>query len=126
MRCIHTTVHTVQGGREKDDEDDAGDEEEKEDAEVRAVEEASERPSWKECEHEGEEREQVSLIATVKSGPALKKGGVVHLQNSVSRPSHLDQMTKERMLSSHRTRIMNTSIQLFRYSNPQHFTYARM
>jgi hypothetical protein len=68
-RCIHTTGHTVQGGREKDDEEGGGDEEEKEDAEVRAVEEASERPSWKECGHEGEEKEQVLLIATAKARP---------------------------------------------------------
>jgi len=49
------------GGREKDNKEGAKDEEEKEDAEERAVNEASERPGWKECGHEGEEREQVLL-----------------------------------------------------------------
>jgi len=49
------------GGRKKDDEKGAKDEEEKEGAEERAVKEASKKPSWKECGHEGEEREQVSM-----------------------------------------------------------------
>jgi hypothetical protein len=57
MRCIHKTVHM--GEQEKDDEEGAKDEEEKEDGEERAVKEASERPSWKVCVHEGEEREPV-------------------------------------------------------------------
>jgi len=49
------------GVREKDDKEGAKDEEENEgdDAEERAVKEARERPSRKECGHEGEEREQM-------------------------------------------------------------------
>jgi hypothetical protein len=47
------------GRREKYNKEGAKDEEEKEDAKERAVDEASERPSWKECGHEGEEKEQV-------------------------------------------------------------------
>lgn len=59
LRCIHKTVHM--GVREKDDKEGAKDEEENEgdDAEERAVKEARERPSRKECGHEGEEREQM-------------------------------------------------------------------
>jgi hypothetical protein len=49
------------GGRKKDDKKSAKDEEEKEDAEERAVKKASKKPSWKECGHEGEERELVSM-----------------------------------------------------------------
>ena len=90
MRCIHKIKHM--GVREKDEKEGAKDEEEKEGAKERAVKVASERPSWKECGHEGEEREQVMLsrvrrypqtrlLATLcqlptrpRPRPSLKKG----------------------------------------------------
>jgi len=59
------------GVREKDDKEGAKDEEEEEGAKERAVKVASERPSWKECGHEGEEREQV-MLSRVRGYPQTR------------------------------------------------------
>jgi hypothetical protein len=84
MRRIHKTWHLVQGGREEDDKEGSRDEEEKEDADVRAVKEAIERPSWKECGHEGEEREQV-VLSTANAKTRPEKG---HAWTSTSPELH--------------------------------------
>lgn len=96
------------GGREKEDKEGAEEEEEEEGAEERAVKEASERPRWKECEHEGEEREQVVLSGLhnrqgrdrpEKGRPCVHPALSVHI---IGRPSaHIDQMVRPARTEDH-------------------------